>query len=431
MSGLHNIEAEQILLGFLMDTKNTTFWKVEKSLSEADFYEPLHQRIYSTIEKLWNENIQPTPITLDNYFTQDDALNGLCDGKYLYRLLGKANPLTPYMDFVATIKELSIRRRGIESMQESINALNDLNDDQTAEEIIAEQHKSCLQILEEKEAKFLKNSRDLCVEIYENMKKELPCYSTGIDIIDQAWEGGLYRDRTYCIAADKKMGKTTMLQTISHNMNVNKVEHLFICAEMGSEQIHQRNISRAVNRNAIAFLKNRKDVNFQKKVAEYGVNAPNSCWFADMPGITFERLRILVQSSIVQHDIKGVFVDYLQLVTGKRKTQTKADHIAEVAQWLADISKKEGIFVMYAAQTNREGAIRDSDGADMAADVVFILHKEVQGKLAWLQGKQARYFPLCDIGGDTQQRLIMDSIGPHYREVTDAEISSMYGAESE
>ena len=69
-------------------------------------------------------------------------------------------------------------------------------------------------------------------------------FQTGIEKLNQAMEGGMYAGKLYGIVGRKKMGKTMLAGTISTNLQQSGVKHLYLALEMGSEEIHQRNMAR-------------------------------------------------------------------------------------------------------------------------------------------------------------------------------------------
>ena len=63
----NNIEAEQAVIGSVL-TSNEIFDDISSIISEVNFYDPLHQRIYSAINNLIYKGMLANPITLKSYF---------------------------------------------------------------------------------------------------------------------------------------------------------------------------------------------------------------------------------------------------------------------------------------------------------------------------------------------------------------------------
>ena len=125
--------------------------------------------------------------------------------------------------------------------------------------------------------------------------------------------------------------------------------------------------------------------------------------------------------------VDGVIVDYMQLVEGKGKNQSSSEHYDNVAQTLAEAVKRYPIWILSAAQLNRDGNIRGSDGLLMACDLAFSLNKK-EGAVfhdgqknpdrAWLETMVSRYTPYLDIGSESAPGYEIDvGAGPIFREL--------------
>ena len=66
----NNIEAEQSVIGSILLT-NEIFDEVNTIISSKNFYDPMHQKIFSAIENLIFKGMLANPITLKNYFENE------------------------------------------------------------------------------------------------------------------------------------------------------------------------------------------------------------------------------------------------------------------------------------------------------------------------------------------------------------------------
>ena len=66
----NNIEAEQSVIGSIL-LANEIFDEINLLLSSKNFYDPMHQKIFSAIENLLYKGMLANPITLKNYFQND------------------------------------------------------------------------------------------------------------------------------------------------------------------------------------------------------------------------------------------------------------------------------------------------------------------------------------------------------------------------
>ena len=71
----NNIEAEQAVIGSVL-TSNEIFDDLSSIISENNFFDPLHQKIYAAINNLIYKGMLANPITLKSYFeSEKDDLN--------------------------------------------------------------------------------------------------------------------------------------------------------------------------------------------------------------------------------------------------------------------------------------------------------------------------------------------------------------------
>ena len=66
----NNIEAEQAVIGSVL-ISNEILDDISSIISEINFYDPLHQRIYSAINSLIYKGMLANPITLKSYFENE------------------------------------------------------------------------------------------------------------------------------------------------------------------------------------------------------------------------------------------------------------------------------------------------------------------------------------------------------------------------
>ena len=66
----NNIEAEQSVIGSIL-LANETFDEISLLIKSENFYDPMHQKIFSAIDKLISKGMLANPITLKNYFENE------------------------------------------------------------------------------------------------------------------------------------------------------------------------------------------------------------------------------------------------------------------------------------------------------------------------------------------------------------------------
>jgi replicative DNA helicase len=117
----HNIEAEQGLLGALLADSSGT-WPLIRGQSKPDhFYDPLHARLYEAIDTLAGAGKVASPVTVKNYFDQDQTLAEVDGIKYLVSLVANAPVRTSVKAYAELLRDLAARRQAVMAARELID----------------------------------------------------------------------------------------------------------------------------------------------------------------------------------------------------------------------------------------------------------------------------------------------------------------------
>lgn len=282
-------------------------------------------------------------------------------------------------------------------------------------------------IIRESSGIMIRDSRAVTEEVMEALKEMPPCYSTGMPALDFAMDGGLYSGKAYGIAARKKVGKTIMCATISCNLDLAGIPHLFVCGEMSDKEIHERTLARLANVKPSVFRdRNQATPAVMQKISESSFKLTGAARYLNAPGITLDELKRAVTVAVNRHGIKGFILDYWQLVGGQEKGQSQALHLERVAQWIADFSRKHKIWALVMAQINQEGNTRGGEGIRLAFDQVYHLQPCYAGENdggditrpeRWIQMLETRYTAWNNLGSDTSPRFIIKENGPYFEQL--------------
>ena len=77
-----NIEAEQAVIGSVL-VSNDIYDEISPLLDSQKFFDPIHAKLYETIEKLISKGFLANPITLKNHFENNEGLKELGGQEYL------------------------------------------------------------------------------------------------------------------------------------------------------------------------------------------------------------------------------------------------------------------------------------------------------------------------------------------------------------
>ncbi len=338
---------------------------------------------------------------------------------YLIHCVSQARNCVFPREYVKTLQIENQREELVKLFQAGIGKLH--VDHEDPQKCVAEAVDGINEIMRQSSTVRMRSSRKVAEAVIESLKEAPPCYPTGIPRLDVAMDGGMFAGKAYGVAARKKVGKTTLAATISWNLDAAKVPHLYICAEMNDEEVMQRTLAGLAQVYPSNF-RNRDKLTgpFLSRLATASFKLTDSAHFLNAPGITFDELKRVIPLAINRHGIKGVILDYWQLVGGKSKNQSDAAHLDEVAQWIADFGRKAGIWSLVMAQINQEGNTRGGEGIRLAFDQVYLLqpcNEDITDPGRWMEMLDTRYTKWINVGENHDPAMRINEYGP-YMEAT-------------
>ena len=104
-----NIEAEQALIGSVL-VDNDIIDEISNIINSGKFFDPIHRKIYEVIETLNTKGMIANPITLKNYFENNNGLNEVGGVDYLIKLTRFSSSLKQALDYSKIIHEMFVKR---------------------------------------------------------------------------------------------------------------------------------------------------------------------------------------------------------------------------------------------------------------------------------------------------------------------------------
>ena len=228
--------------------------------------------------------------------------------------------------------------------------------------------------------------------VYENIDRNykgtsrLTGYPTGFSEFDGK-SGGLQTSDLIIIAADTSSGKTSLAIKISMNAGCPVA---FYSMEMKKEQVAARmmSIQSGVPANEILYS---RLASGQLQSIDKGVARLEKLpiYFDDRSTSNIESILASIRMMKIKYGIKGVIVDYLQILNVNMKTANKEQQMGDVARRLKNLAKDLDIWIIALSQLSRDkenpvptlARLRDSGQIAEASDVVMLIYRpELYGK---------------------------------------------------
>ena len=404
----NNIEAEQSVIGSILVT-NEIFDEINNIISNINFYDPMHQKIFNAIENMIYKGMLANPITLKNFFENDkDELN---IPEYLIKITKFSTSVRQAIEYSKIIYDMYVRRELIKISEGIIYNAKE-NDLETNGKDIIENSEKLLYDLAEKGTfnssliKFddaMKQTIEMASAAYKN-EGGIVGVPTGLRDLDDRL-GGLHQSDLIIIAGRPSMGKTSLATNIAFNaaQNIqekgNKSSVAFFSLEMSSEQLSTRIISEQARIGSNDIRRGRISDEQFDQFLETSKNISELPLFIDeTPAISIAAMSNRARRIKRLFGLDLIVVDYIQLMKGSYNNKDgRVQEISQITQGLKAIAKELGVPVLALSQLSRQveqrddhkpqlADLRESGSIEQDADVVMFVYREGY----YLQRKEPR-----------------------------------------
>ncbi len=403
----NNIEAEQSVIGSIL-LSNEIFDDINILIRSNNFYDPMHQKIFSAIEKLIYSGTLANPITLKNYFENEkDELNV---PDYLVKITKFSTSSRQAIEYSKLIYDLFVKRELIKISENIIDTakLNDLDHD--GQSIIENFEKSLFDLAEKgsfnssivKFDEAMKMTIEMASSAYKNEEGIVGVPSGLTDLDDRL--GGMHKSDLLIIAGRPSMGKTALATNIAFNA-AKKIQNdgrkssiAFFSLEMSSEQLSTRILaeqsrikSNDIRRGRISEEQFDKFIETSKNISELPL------YIDETPAISIAALSNRARRIKRLYGLDMVVVDYIQLMKAANFKEGRVQEISEITRGLKALAKELSVPVLALSQLSRAveqrddkkpqlSDLRESGSIEQDADVVMFVYREAY----YLERKEPR-----------------------------------------
>src|SRR5499433_3188439 len=409
-AALHNIEAEQSLLGAVL-VNNEALYRVSDFLEPQHFFEPIHQQIYDISRSLIRTGKLASPVTLKTFLPAETDIAGLTLAQYLARLAAEATTIINAVDYGRTIYDLAIRRELINIGEDMVNVAFDAPVDFAPGDQIEDAERRLYELAEigrygggfQKFESALTTAVDMAARAYQREGK-LSGLATGLKDLD-AKMGGLQASDLIILAGRPGMGKTSLATNIAYNIarawrgdvqadgtieTVNGGRVGFFSLEMSAEQLATRILSEQTE---ISSSRIRRGEITQ---ADFEVIKDKSIEIQHLPlyidetgGLSIAQLAARARRLKRQRGLDLLVVDYIQLLQGtsRRSAENRVQEVTEITTNLKALAKELAIPIVALSQLSRQvenrddkrpqlSDLRESGSIEQDADVVLFVFRD-------------------------------------------------------
>jgi replicative DNA helicase len=386
-----SIDAEMATLGsMLLDEKIIP--EVMEKIDASLFYKREHSLLFESIISLFDARKGIDILTVSEDLRKKKQLEAVGGASYLTTLTDFVPSSARALYYADIVKEKGVLRALIDSSTQIISSA--YTDEQDVSVLLDKAEKLIFEISDKRIEGGYVHIKDIIkggIELIESLyhkKSHVTGIPTGFKDFDLK-TAGLQKGDLIIVAGRPSMGKSAFgVCVAAHAAIEENVPVAIFSLEMSKEQLMQRLLcSEAkveVNRVRTGFL---APSEWPILTSAAGKLSEAPIYIDDTPAINVFELRAKARRMKAHHNIQLILVDYLQLIRGMRRIDSRQQEISEISQSLKALAKELGVPVIAISQLSRavesrEGHrpklsdLRESGAIEQDADVVCLLFRE-------------------------------------------------------
>ena len=388
-----NTEAEQSVLGSILMDKDAII-KVADILKPEDFYREDHATIYRCILKLFEKRKPIDMVTLTDELEKEKKLKEIGGASYITTLVNSV-PTAAHVTTYANMVHQKATLRRLISAAGDIAELG-FQEEMELDTILDKAESSLFNVSQNYVKSYFTPIKDILEQSFDRIDKlhkekgSIRGVPTGFRDLDSLL-AGLQPSDLVILASRPSIGKSSLALNIAdHVACETKLPVGIFSLEMSKEQIIDRLLCM---RGAVDSWKlrtgNLEDEDFGKLNYAMGMLSEAPIFIDDAPFLNVMELRTKARRLQMEHGLKLIVLDYLQLMTGvnSKGPENRVQEVSEISRSLKSLARELNVPVLALSQLSRAvehrpdrrpvlADLRESGSIEQDADVVMFIYRE-------------------------------------------------------
>lgn len=399
-----SIEAERLILGVIL-LDNTAINQAAELLKPDDFFLLSNRLIYEKMLKLFEQGRHIDPLTLQEELRRAGELDQVGGPAHIAALFDGVPRFSNIESYTRLVKGKSTLRRLIKAGHQ-IMAMS-FDDEDEPEEILDKAERLILSIAEDRIKQGFVHISEVAsqqltvIEEIAGREQLITGIATGFTDLDYM-TAGLQRGDLVIVAARPSMGKTALALNVAQNAALGQDssgrQHAdrdkaivgIFSLEMSKEQLVQRLLCSQAQVDAHRLrtgMLNKDD--WRRLAMAVAELSEAGIYLDDSPGITVLEMRAKARRlKNEQKKLDLIIVDYLQLMSGKGRTESRQQEVSQISRELKMLAKELNVPLVALSQLSRApetrtgshkpqlSDLRESGSIEQDADVVMFIYRE-------------------------------------------------------
>ena len=388
----HSMEAEQSVIGSMIMDREAIV-AASEMISGDDFYNKQYGVLFETMREL-NDGGSPVDlVTLQDRLKTKDVPPEVSSLEFIRELLTASLTSANIKYYAGIVGEKSTLRSLIRLNEEIANTC--YAGKESLESILEDTEKRVFQLVQKgHKADNYVPIRQVVMNALEKIENAarnsgaVTGIATGFIDLDYR-TAGLQPSDLVLIAARPSMGKTAFMLNLARNVAFKRDLPMAIFSlEMSKEQLINRMFSMESNVDSQKLRTGQlDDQDWERLIESAGVIGKSGLIIDDTPGISITELRSKCRKYKLEHGLSIVMIDYLQLMTGSGRTDSRQQEISDISRSLKALARELSVPVIALSQLSRAveqrpdhrpmlSDLRESGAIEQDADVVMFLYRD-------------------------------------------------------
>ena len=384
------LEAELAVLGSMLLTKEAVSMSMQW-LTANNFYKAANERIFACMVELFEKGEPVDAISVVDRLKKKKELASVGGAHYISGL-AESVPTTANVEHYSKIVLEKHLLRTLIKVSHDVSK-DAFEDSQDVDQILDSAESAIFNISEKRLRGGFKHIDPILHHAFEELDKiaSKPGSVTGVpsglmDLDDMT--SGFHPGELIIVAGRPGMGKTALALTMGRNAAIlEKTGVGMFSLEMANHQLAMRLLC-AEGRVDSHLVRTGKLPKAQWKNLSIAVGslAEAPIYLDDTPGMSVLEVRAKARRLKAEKDVGLIIVDYLQLMTGPKGSESRQQEISQISRSLKNLAKEIDLPVIGLSQLSRAvesrtdrrpqlSDLRESGAIEQDADVVIFLYR--------------------------------------------------------
>src|SRR5271169_2904625 len=385
----NNLDAERSVLGAILLDNNALNPAIEHLRAE-DFFLDQHQRVFTNMIALGESQQAIDLVTLTEELHRKGELEASGGAPYLASLADGMPKVSNVEHYARIVKEKAILRNLIHATHNIQQRAFEGEDG--ADAILDGAESSIFALAEDRVKAGLIPIKEIVHESFDRLEKifregkSITGISTGYGELDKLLSG-LQPSELIILAGRPSQGKTALALNVAETIAIRGGLPVAVFSlEMSKESLLQRLVASVAQVDAHKFRSGHLSREDWRRMTEaLGTISASPLWVDDAGSISVLEIGAKARRLKKERGLALLVVDYLQLITGRGRFNSRQEEVASISRGLKGLAKELQIPVLVLSQLTRAperdergpqlSDLRESGAIEQDADVVMFIYR--------------------------------------------------------